>query len=87
MTTAVLCFGLRENSRIKLRLNNQHLPSSDILSALTVDKLSTIIYQLSGGDADKPELITPKLLGKQEAKFESFTPEEFVKRWNEIQGD
>lgn len=59
---ALFSVGLRENSRIKLRISNQKYMLSDLLLANAVDRLSLLIWIVTGAKKNKqPDLITPKM--------------------------
>lgn len=66
---ATLAAGLRDNSRIKLFLNDAKVSNEIWLLASAVDRLSVLVWQMSkDGAAGKnyPELITKKLLEADE---------------------
>lgn len=51
---AVFAFGLKDNSRIKMKLNEQTVPMETILLASISDKLSTLIwFQTEDGQKGK----------------------------------
>lgn len=86
---ATLCFGLRDDSRVKLNISEQTVSLERMLLALITDRLGAIIWQNSGGEMDKPEPIFPKLLSRESQKqFKSFeSPEDFKNQWNKIIGE
>lgn len=43
-TLAVLCIGLRDNSRIKMKLSGVNAPSDVMLLAAAVDRLSLLVW-------------------------------------------
>lgn len=63
---AVFSYGLRDDSRIKMKLSGVKVGVSDLLIANAVDRLSLILYSKTK-DAEKgknpPKLITPSLSG------------------------
>lgn len=63
---AVFSYGLRDDSRIKMKLSGVKVGISDLLIANVVDRLSLILYSKTK-DAEKgknpPKLITPSLSG------------------------
>lgn len=63
---AVLAAGLRNNSRIKMRLSNQKIPAESLLLAGVLDRLSVLVWmQTKDGKNGKnrPVLLTEKLEG------------------------
>ncbi len=42
---AVFCFGLKDDSRIKMKLNGMEVPFETMLLASAVDRLSTLVWQ------------------------------------------
>ena len=89
-TLATLAVGLREDSRIKMRLIGAKLPRKDLLLAAAVDRLSIMAWLMSEDGRqgkNRPESILGIILGtKQPASqvqvFDS--AEEFEKRWAKI---
>lgn len=79
---ALFSIGLRENSRIKLKLSGQEYPLDTILLACAVDRLSLLLWSKTK-DAEsgrnKPMSFVEQLLGEKEEKdFEVFdSPEAF----------
>ena len=90
-TAATLCVGLRNDSRIKLKLSGQHYPEGTILAACAVDELR-ILRWLQTTDAaagrNRPESLLAKLLGDHEEErsdIASFgSPEDFESRRRSI---
>lgn len=83
-TVATLSVGLRENSRIILKLKESEVSLDTMLLAGINDRLSAIMWQLSGGsNTDKPTMITDSFIKREEKpdndKFAS--GEEFMKFW------
>ena len=88
---ATLAAGLRDDSRIKMRLAGTHVRPSFLLSAMAVDALNILVWQQTE-DGHKgrnaPDRIARDLLGeeikenKNIAAFDS--PEEFERRRKEI---
>ena len=92
---AIFCVGLRNNSRIKMKMNKMKYPIDTLLLASMVDKLALILWSKSK-DATKgirkPKSVLNDLLKQKTPKdIESFnTPDEFRKarygkeknRWN-----
>lgn len=82
-----LAAGLRDDSRIKLKLSGMTIPISQFLAAFTADKLANLVWMQSK-DGHKgrnaPESLLAKLMRKdaknkkQTADIKAFdTPEEF----------
>lgn len=87
---ATLAAGLRDDSRIKMRLAGSRVRPSFLLSAMAVDALNILVWQQTE-DGHKgrnaPERIARILLGEGEEKkniaaFDS--PEDFERRRKEI---
>ena len=83
-TVALLACGLREDSRIKQKINGTHVPVNTLLLAHIVDRLGILIWQRTKDGQhgrNKPESIAEQLLntGKRNLnKVDAFeTPEEF----------
>jgi hypothetical protein len=71
LKVAVFSCGLRENSRIKLRINNQPLSLDSFLLAGIMDKLSLLLWtKTKDGQSgrNQPALITDILLQKETKK-------------------
>lgn len=93
---AIFAVGLRENSRIKMKMNNLKYPPNTMLLANIVDRLSIMVWmQTKDGAAgvNKPKSIVSQLLQEESTSndngdIESFnTPEDFEKRRKEILGE
>lgn len=88
---ATLAAGLRDDSRIKMRLAGCRVRPLILLSAMMVDALNILVWQ-NTADGHKgrnaPERIARVLLGEEEKEsknIEAFdTPEEFERRRKEI---
>ena len=84
-TVAALSSGLRDDSRIKMKLSGRNVPSDIALLAAAVDRLSLLVWAKTKDaeyNRNKPESILAKMLesGKEEEKkdFGVFnSPEEF----------
>lgn len=71
LKVAVFSCGLRENSRIKLRINNQPLSLDSFLLAGIMDKLSLLLWTKTKdgqNGRNQPALITDILLQKEKKK-------------------
>ena len=88
---ATLAAGLRDDSRIKMRLAGTHVRPSFLLFAMAVDALNILVWQQTE-DGHKgrnaPDRIARHLLGeemKENKNIATFsTPEEFERRRKEI---
>ena len=89
---AALTVGLREDSRIKMKLAGQKLTKLETLAAATVDRLSMLVW-LNSEDGRKgenrPVSVLSMLLGEEpeEKPVEGFeTAEEFEAEWTRRTG-
>ena len=87
-TAGVLACGLRDNSRIKLKMTNMRISLGDMLLATIADKLENQMYQYAKAHGAKnigePESILKRIQGeqKEEPSIESFeSGDDFVKAW------
>lgn len=81
-TVAVLSVGLRNDSRIKLKMNDLRHPLQTMLTALLVDRMSLLVWMHSQDGADgvnRPKSLFDALMGEEcEGNVIGFeTPEEF----------
>jgi len=88
---AVFSLGLRDDSRIKMKLSGQTVPFQTMLLASIVDKLSILIwFQTADGQKgrNRPTMLTNLLLKKeQENDVEAFhSGEEFEKARKRLGG-
>lgn len=86
---AIFSVGLREDSRIKMRMNEVIHPLNSILLAAIADRLSFIAWTKtvdSQKGINRPSSILNHLLGiEKEKEVEGFaTVDEFENRWEEI---
>lgn len=68
---ATLCSGLRETSRIKMRLSGMPVPSDVVLLAAAVDKLAWLVWaQTTDGQKgrNRPASVLEELLGRHSDK-------------------
>lgn len=90
-TAAVLACGLRDDSRVKMKLQKLDVPFDTLLLAAIADRMA---LQLYSGTKDaqhhrnKPELLAPKLLqGQEEDKVQTFkTAAEFEAAFYNLAG-
>ena len=85
---ATLVVGLRDNSRVKMNLNNVKLDNVTILLAGIIDRLSNLVW-LNSSDGqkgiNKPKSVLSTLIGEEENDVMSFNSvEEFEKERNAI---
>ena len=79
-TLATLAFGLRADSRIKMRLSDQQLRVNTILLAAIADRLGLLVWaQTEDGrrGRNRPQSIIDALTGAEDAPQGYSTPEEF----------
>ena len=84
-TAAALSAGLRDNSRVKMKLSGQKIDSDTALLAAAVDRLTTLVwFKTKDGvnNRNRPESILSRLMEEEqkqkEKDFRTFrTPEEF----------
>lgn len=83
---ALFSYGLRENSRIKMKMNSIDYPFEHIMMAGILDKLSLLLWSMAGDPHKnkKPESILSKLLGMTETTNKDFavfeSAEEFERK-------
>lgn len=87
-TAGVLACGLRDNSRIKLKMADVKVSLEDILLATIADKLENQMYQYAKAHGAKNigelESILKRIQGeqKEESSLEAFeSGEDFMKAW------
>lgn len=92
LLAATLCFGLRENSRVKMKLSGAKITLDQMLSAAALDSLNLLCWAKTK-DAqkgrNKPKSILKALAGEEPNKDElvSFsTPEEWEAYMKSIRG-
>ncbi len=89
---ATLAVGLREDSRIKMRLMGAKAPKTDLLLAAAVDRLSMLLWMSSEdgkNGTNRPQSILSVILGtEQEDKaVEAFeSDQDFEAAWTQITG-
>lgn len=85
---ATFSVGLREDSRIKLKMNNTKYRLETILLASVVDRLSLLVWmQTEDGrkGSNRPQSLAEQLLSTEEKETVGFdTPEEFEDEWKRI---
>lgn len=91
LKVAVFSLGLKENSRIKMKIAGQSVPFETLILAKIADNLSTLVwFQTKDGQKGKnrPTMITDLLLGnKNESKDDIVvfhSGEEFSKLRNQL---
>ena len=88
---AAFSVGLRDNSRIKLKMNNTKHSLDTLLLAAIADRLSLLVWSKTKDSMqgiNRPPSIMAKLLGEEEEKnVVSFdTPDAFDAEWKKITG-
>lgn len=85
---AAFSVGLRENSRIKMKMSGLKIPLNEMLLAAAVDRLSLLLWAKTedgSRNLNRPESILDKLTGNDEKETEGFdSPEDFIAAWNKI---
>ena len=92
-TVATLAAGLRDDSRIKLKMSGAKIDTETLLLAGMFDRLSILIWQLNGLGGEttkKPDSLLAQMMGMESGrndKVEVFeTGEDFDARWKELTG-
>lgn len=90
-TVAALASGLREGSRIRMKLSGIRVSTDTMLAAATVDRLSMLIWaKTKDGEIgrNRPESILDKLTAedtRSDEEYKAFdSPEEFMQARKEI---
>lgn len=85
---ATFSVGLRDDSRIKMKMNGLKYPFEIILFAAITDRLSQLIWMQSKDGQDgtnRPISIVGQLLEENEKEVVGFdSPEDFQKEWKKI---
>lgn len=89
---ATLSSGLRNNSRIRMKMDDAKVEFNTLMIAAMVDQLSFLAWTKTKDAEDgmnKPESIVKSILGeKEDGQYETFeTEEEFLTEWNRIAGE
>ena len=94
LRVAVFAFGLREDSRIKMKFNGQIVSTDTLLLAGISDKLSTLVwFQTEDGQKgnNRPTMLTELLSNKKKESKEDVivfsSGEDFVKARKELMKD
>lgn len=91
-TLAVLAAGLRDDSRIKMRLSGNSIPRKDLLLASAVDRLSLLVWGMTEDakrGTNRPKSLVAALLGETEGVSDVMTfdsPNDFEAAWAEATG-
>ena len=90
-TVAALASGLREDSRIRMKLSGMSVSTDTMLAAATVDRLSMLIWaKTKDGEKgrNRPESILDKLTAedtRSDEEYKAFeSPEEFMQARKEL---
>lgn len=86
---ATLSCGLRDDSRIKMKISKQRISLDRMLSALIVDSLQFLCWtktKQAQKNQGKPESVFAKLMGSEEQKeeYESFESVEDFEQWMKL---
>lgn len=87
---AALASGLRDNSRIKMKMNGQQIPVDTMLLAALVDQMAMSVWMWSENSKkgrDRPRPVLALLTGQETQEEESpgfATPEEYERKRAEI---
>ena len=89
---ATLSSGLRNNSRIRMKMDDAKVEFNTLMIAAMVDQLSFLAWTKTKDAEDgmnKPESIVKSILGEKEnGQYETFeTEKEFLTEWNRIAGE
>ena len=91
-TLAILAAGLRDDSRIKMRLSACPAPRGEILLAAAVDRLSLLVWGMSEDakrGANRPKSITAALMGEMDSSGDVIaydTADDFNAAWAAVTG-
>lgn len=92
-TVAVLACGLRDDSRIMMKLRHQDLSMDRILSAAMLDRLSLLVWANSKDaqhNRNRPKSVLDELLGRASEKKDKIiafdSAEDFRRAWAESVG-
>lgn len=86
---AVLAIGLRDDSRIKMKMNNMRHSIDTMLLAALVDRMSLLLWTKTEDGMkgyNRPKSVFDQLMGEEKRNdIVAFdTPEDFEKEWNKI---
>lgn len=86
---AVLAIGLRDDSRIKMKMNNMRHSIDTMLLAALVDRMSLLLWAKTEDGMkgyNRPKSVFDQLMGEEKRNdIVAFdTPEDFEKEWNKI---
>lgn len=85
---AVLCFGLRDDSRVKMTLGNSKITLEQILMSRMVDELSWLHWSKTKDGAknrNRPPSVLKALIEEKKEETEVFlTADDFKKAWENI---
>lgn len=91
-TLAMLASGLREDSRIKMRLSGGKVPRRDLLLAAAVDRLSLLVWGMSEDakhGTNRPKSLVAAFMEETEDSGEVMafdSAEDFDAAWEKITG-
>jgi hypothetical protein len=73
-TVAVFSYGLRENSRLKMKIAGSRCTTEQMILSMIYDRVNWLRWAMSAASKDPdtcPEMLTPKLLGMEVQKESS----------------
>lgn len=91
-TAAILASGLRDNSRIKIKLSGLNAAPEMILTAAIADRTGMLVWMQSKDGAknrNRPESILDKILNPEKKKEDVTTfatGQDFEDEWNRLSG-
>lgn len=91
-TLATLAVGLREDSRIKMRISGVKVSRMEMLLAAAVDRLSLLVWaktENGRNNVNRPKSILDIILGEEEQKSDVWSfasAEDFENEWARITG-
>lgn len=91
-TAAILASGLRDNSRIKIKLSGLNAAPEMILNAAIADRAGMLVWMQSKDGAknrNRPESILDKILNPEKKKEDVTTfatGQDFEDEWNRLSG-
>lgn len=91
-TAAILASGLRDNSRIKIKLSGLNAAPEMILNAAIADRTGMLVWMQSKDGAknrNRPESILDKILNPEKKKEDVTTfatGQDFEDEWNRLSG-
>lgn len=91
-TAAILASGLRDNSRIKIKMSGLHAAPDTILTSAIADRIGLLVWMQSKNGAknrNRPASILDKILNPEKKKEDVTTfatGQDFEDEWNRLLG-